>query len=93
METLRKMCLMEIEGSKMQLNASSYPVRIQIPVGICLCPDRDMRPEHGPDRDRCSGFALPKIVKDASKRPEWDVNDPEQDKIPLGPPKTLKSFN
>ena len=93
METLRKSCLMEIGESKMQLNANSYPVRMQIPVGICLCPDRDLRPEHGPDRDLCSWFALPKNAKDASKRPEWDVNDPEQDKMPLGPPKTLKSFN
>ena len=77
METLRKTCLMEIEGSKMQLNASSYPVRIQIPVGICLCPDRDLRPEHDPDRDLCSWFVLLKIGRRRPKCPEWDDNGPE----------------
>ena len=93
METLRKMCMMEIRESKMQLNANSYPVRMQIPVGICLCPDRDMRPEHGPDRDRCSGFALPKIGKASPMRPELDARHPERDKIVPRSTKFLKTFN
>ena len=44
-------------------------------------PERDISPEHGPDRDRCSGFALPKVGKVQSSHPERDTVSPEWDKI------------
>ena len=72
---------MEIGRSKRQLKSILILSGCKSRSGFAyVCPNRDMRPEHGPNRDLCSGFVLPKNGKRRPKHSERDVIHPERDR-------------